>query len=164
MDPKGFPVIATDGFKFSQQVVWRIFGVACLYGQVVKKRWKDRIVKVEHKTRFGPMWRWEQARMNSEDSKKAEQVLHRTTESDYPTGFDLPVPPDTESRQKEAAFARSSRTVVMPLQLRQTTSRFEVWVQSPNSSHAGRTCQESVNVPRHLHLHPQFLALDNDRQ
>ncbi len=67
---KGFPVIATDGFKFYQQVVWRIFGVGCLYGQVVKKRRKDRIVKVEHKTRLGPAWRWEQAWKNSEDSRK----------------------------------------------------------------------------------------------
>ncbi len=67
---KGFPLIATDGFKFYQQVVWRIFGVGCLYGQVIKKRRKDRIVKVEHKTRFGPAWRWEQAWKNSEDSRK----------------------------------------------------------------------------------------------
>ena len=43
---KGFPLIATDGFKFYQQVVWRIFGVACLYGQVIKKRWKECFRKI----------------------------------------------------------------------------------------------------------------------
>ncbi len=67
---RGFPLIATDGFKFYQQVVWRIFGVACLYGQVIKTRRKDRIVKVERKTRLGAAWRWEQAWKNSEDSRK----------------------------------------------------------------------------------------------
>jgi IS1 family transposase len=30
------PLIATDGFKFYRQVVRRLFGVACLYGQVIK--------------------------------------------------------------------------------------------------------------------------------
>ena len=67
---KGIPMIATDGFKFYQQVVRRIFGAGCLYGQVIKKRKKDQIVKVERKTRFGPAWKWEQAWKNSEDSKK----------------------------------------------------------------------------------------------
>ena len=67
---RGFPLIATDGFKFYQQVVRRIFGVACLYGQVVKTRRNDRVVRVEHKTRLGPAWKWEQAWKNSEDSRK----------------------------------------------------------------------------------------------
>ena len=67
---RGFSLIATDGFKFYRPVVQRIFGIGCLYGQVVKKRRKDRIVKVEHKTRLGPAWRWEQAWKNSEDSRK----------------------------------------------------------------------------------------------
>jgi len=62
-------MIATDGFKFYQQVVRRILGVACLYCQAVKKRRRYRAVRVERKTRFGPAWRWEQAWKNSEDSR-----------------------------------------------------------------------------------------------
>src|SRR5687767_10451099 len=52
-----FPLIATDGFKFYRQVIRRLFGSACLYGQVIKKRRNDRIVRVERKTRIGVAWR-----------------------------------------------------------------------------------------------------------
>ncbi|MSO21515.1 MAG: hypothetical protein EXQ56_13885 [Acidobacteria bacterium] len=44
------PMIATDGFKFYRQVVKRVFGNAALYGQVIKKRRKDRVVKVVYRT------------------------------------------------------------------------------------------------------------------
>jgi transposase-like protein/IS1 family transposase len=64
------PLIATDGFKFYRQVVRRLFGVACLYGQVMKKRRKNRVVKVQRKTRIGAAWRWNEAWRNSEDSRQ----------------------------------------------------------------------------------------------
>ena len=47
------PLVATDGFKYYRQVVKRIFGVACLYGQVINKRRKDRVVSVQRKARTG---------------------------------------------------------------------------------------------------------------
>jgi hypothetical protein len=34
------PLIATDALNFNRQVVRRIFGLVCLYGQVIKKRRK----------------------------------------------------------------------------------------------------------------------------
>ena len=64
------PLIATDGFKFYRQVVRRLFGVACLYGQVIKKRRKDRVVKVQRNARIGAAWRWNEAWRNSEDSRQ----------------------------------------------------------------------------------------------
>ena len=48
----------------------RVFGPACLHGQVIKTRRNDRIVKVERRTVIGGAWRWEQALRNSEDSSK----------------------------------------------------------------------------------------------
>jgi transposase-like protein/IS1 family transposase len=65
-----FPMIATDGFEFYEKVVRRVFGPACLYGQVIKTRRNDRVVRVERRTKFGAPWRWEQALRDSEDSKK----------------------------------------------------------------------------------------------
>ena len=65
-----FPLIATDGFEFYEKVVRRVFGSACLYGQVIKTRRNDRVVRVERKTRIGAAWRWEQALADSEDSEK----------------------------------------------------------------------------------------------
>ena len=64
------PWITTDGFKFYRTVVQRVFKSACLYGQVIKKRRNDRVVKVERRARIGAAWRWEQARRDSEDSRK----------------------------------------------------------------------------------------------
>ncbi|MFH1740838.1 MAG: hypothetical protein ABIH23_17665 [bacterium] len=63
------PLITTDGFKFYRQVVRRIFGVACLFGQVIKKRRNDRVVRVQRKARFGAAWRWDEVWRDSEDSR-----------------------------------------------------------------------------------------------
>ena len=63
-----FPLIATDGFEFYEKVVRRVFGPACLYGQVVKTRRNDRVVKVERRTRISAVWRWQQAWREYEDS------------------------------------------------------------------------------------------------
>ncbi len=68
MNHKGFPLIATDGFEYYKRVVRRVFGAVCLYGQVIKTRRNDRVVRVEQKFRIGAAWRWEQAWRNSEDS------------------------------------------------------------------------------------------------
>jgi len=62
------PLIVTDGFDFYEKVVRRVFGPACLYGQVLKTRRNDRIVKVERRALVGAAWRFEEALNNSEDS------------------------------------------------------------------------------------------------
>jgi transposase-like protein/IS1 family transposase len=64
------PLIATDGFKFYRQVVQRLFGAVCLYGQVIKKRRNDRVVTVQRKARCGAAWRWDEVWRNSEDSRQ----------------------------------------------------------------------------------------------
>jgi IS1 family transposase len=68
MDYQGLPLIVTDGFDFYEKVVRRVFGPACLYGQVLKTRRNDRIVKVERRALVGAAWRFEEVLKNSEDS------------------------------------------------------------------------------------------------
>ena len=68
MNPACFPLIATDGFGFYERVVRHVFGSACLYGQVIKTRRKDHVVRVERRELLGAAWRWEQALRDSEDS------------------------------------------------------------------------------------------------
>ena len=70
MKLKRIPLITTDGFEFYNHVVRRVFGAACLYGQVIKTRRNDRVIKVERRRRMGAAWRWEQAWRDSEDSVK----------------------------------------------------------------------------------------------
>ena len=64
------PLVVTDGFRFYEKVVRRLFGPACLYGRVIKTRRNDRIVKVERRAVLGDRWRLEQALQDSEDSVK----------------------------------------------------------------------------------------------
>src|SRR5262245_41593259 len=70
MNLERIPLIATDGVEFYKRVVRRIFGSACLYGQVIKTRRNDRIVKVERRALIGAAWRFEQTLRDSEDSSK----------------------------------------------------------------------------------------------
>ncbi len=63
------PLITTDGFKFYERVIGRVFGPACLYGQVIKTRRSDRVVKVERRVVIGA-GRLKPALRDSEDSVK----------------------------------------------------------------------------------------------
>ena len=47
------------GFEFYQKVIRRFFGPACLYGQVLKTRRNDRIIKVERRALHGAAWQFE---------------------------------------------------------------------------------------------------------
>ena len=64
------PLITTDGFAFYAKVIGRVFGPACLYGQVIKTRRNNRITKVERRAMIGAAWRFEKALCDSEDSSK----------------------------------------------------------------------------------------------
>jgi hypothetical protein len=61
------PFITTDGFKFYERVIGRVLGPACCYGQVIKTRRNDRIIKVERRAVIGA-GRLKQALQASEDS------------------------------------------------------------------------------------------------
>ncbi len=47
MAGENIPFLVTDGYDFYERVVREVFGPACLYGQVIKTRRNDRVVKVE---------------------------------------------------------------------------------------------------------------------
>ena len=70
MNIKHVLLIATDGFEFYHKVIRRVFGPACLHGQVIKTRRNDRVIKVERRAMIGAAWRFEEALFNSEDSSK----------------------------------------------------------------------------------------------
>ena len=49
----GSPLIATDGFEHYFGVIVSLFGSACVYGQVLKTRRNDRVVRVERRVKIG---------------------------------------------------------------------------------------------------------------
>src|SRR5262249_48004738 len=57
MNLKKFPLVVRDGFGFYKKVIGRVFGPAIFYGQVIKPRRNDRIVKVERRIVLGGAWR-----------------------------------------------------------------------------------------------------------
>ena len=65
----GSPLIATDGFEYYFGVIARFFGSACVYGQVLKTRRNDRVVRVERRLKIGTANRLKDALRESEDSE-----------------------------------------------------------------------------------------------
>ena len=64
----GVPLIATDGFEYYFGVIARFLGSACVYGQVLKTRRNDRVVRVERRLKIGTTSRLQHALLASEDS------------------------------------------------------------------------------------------------
>ncbi len=65
----GIPLIATDGFEFYFTVIGRLMGPACVYGQVIKTRRNNRVVRVERLPKIGTARRLKDALLESEDSE-----------------------------------------------------------------------------------------------
>jgi hypothetical protein len=59
MNLERVPLITTDGFTFYAKVIRRVFGPACLNGQVIKTRGDDCTVKIERRAVIGADWRLE---------------------------------------------------------------------------------------------------------
>ena len=64
----GVPLIATDGFDYYVGVIARFFESECVYGQVLKTRRNDRVVRVERRVKIGTTSRLTAALWESEDS------------------------------------------------------------------------------------------------
>ena len=65
----GFPLIATDGLEYYYAVILRLMGPACVYGQVIKTRRNNRVVRVERRVKIGTARRLTDALLKSEDSE-----------------------------------------------------------------------------------------------
>ena len=67
----GSPLIMTDGFQYYARVIRELFGVACIYAQVIKTWRKNRVVKVERRPVIGTSRRLDEALEHSEDSTRS---------------------------------------------------------------------------------------------
>ena len=65
----GCPLIATDGFEYYVGVIVRLLGSACVYGQVLKTRRNNRVVRVERRVKIGMASRLNAALLASEDAE-----------------------------------------------------------------------------------------------
>lgn len=65
----GAPLIATDGFEYYVGAIRGLFGSACVYGQVLKTRRNNRVVRVERRVKIGTANHLKAALLRSEDSE-----------------------------------------------------------------------------------------------
>ena len=65
----GVPLIATDGFEHYFGAVVSLLGSACVYGQVLKTRRNNRVIRVERRVKIGTASRLKAALQQSEDSE-----------------------------------------------------------------------------------------------
>ena len=65
----GSPLIATDGFEYYLGAIGDLFGSACVFGQVLKTRRNNRVVRVERRLKIGTANRLQAALLDSEDSE-----------------------------------------------------------------------------------------------
>src|SRR2546430_16884555 len=119
------PLLVTDGFGFYEKVVGRVSGPGCLYGQLIKTRRNNRVVKVERRIVLGGAWRLEQALRESEDSVKLNTSFVEA-ESDDPTGLSLSGSPNDLSSPVEGTSGRSHRVVPLLLQLHQASQSTQI--------------------------------------
>ena len=64
----GVPLIATDGFEDYFGAIEHLIGPACVYGQVIKTRRNNRVIRVDRRVKIGTASRLEDALWTSEDS------------------------------------------------------------------------------------------------
>jgi IS1 family transposase len=65
----GQVLITSDGFEYYERVVRKLVGVACVYGQVIKTRRNNRVVRVERRLKLGTKSQLAEALLESEDSE-----------------------------------------------------------------------------------------------
>jgi IS1 family transposase len=62
-------LITTDGFQYYAPVIRRIFGLTCIYGQVMKQWCRNRVRRVDRKLVIGSKSQLDEALYRSEDSQ-----------------------------------------------------------------------------------------------
>ena len=77
----GSPLIATDGFEYYVGMIVRLFGSACVYGQVLKTRRNDRVVRVERRVKIGSAESIEGRTLGVGGFRNPEHLVRRAPQS-----------------------------------------------------------------------------------
>jgi transposase-like protein/IS1 family transposase len=149
-NPEDIPLITTDGFEFYERVIGQVFGPACVYGQVIKTRRNNRIVKVERRAVIGAEGAIRGKTAAVRGLLNTEHVVYRTVESDDPARLRVSLPEDDMSRPLEATSGRASGITSVLLQFRPTASGAEIRPGSSDAGYAGGIDRKAPDVTRDL--------------
>jgi IS1 family transposase len=108
--PAASPLVATDGYRYYKPAVRIAFGRGCAFGQVIKTRRKDRVVRVERRIPLCTRRELEDAIEQSEDSS--------TLNTSFIERLNLTVRQGSAYLgRRTAAHARSSQHLLAHLEL-----------------------------------------------
>jgi IS1 family transposase len=65
----GITLVTTDGFEYYERVLRKVLGVVCVYGQVIKTRRNNRVIRVVRRLKIGTKGQLATALLESEDSE-----------------------------------------------------------------------------------------------
>ena len=88
----GIPLIATDGFEYYFGAIVRLLGPTCVYGQVLKTRRNNRVIRVERRVKIGTASRLKDALSESEGFREPEHVVRGASQPDDSSRLGVPAP------------------------------------------------------------------------
>ena len=147
----GCPLIATDGFEYYVGVMVRLLGSACVYGQVLKTRRNNRVVRVERRVKIGTASRLNAALLASEGFRDPEHVVHRAPQPHDSSRVGVLAPALAMPRSWRRPAPRARRAPAVLLQFHSAAPGVEVRARDQDAGDAGRSGEPALGVARHLH-------------
>ena len=147
----GCPLIATDGVEYYVGVMVRLLGSACVYGQVLKTRRNNRVVRVERRMKIGTASRLNAALLASEDAE--------TLNTSFIERLNLTIRQGSAYlRRRSPCHARGADQLRGHVELLRCYYNFirphpgvEVRARDQDAGDAGRSGEPALGVARHLH-------------
>ena len=147
----GYPLIATDGVEYDVGVMVRLLGSACVYGQVLKTRRNNRVVRVERRVKIGTASRLNAALLASEDSE--------TLNTSFIERLNLTIRQGSAYwRRRSPCHARGADQLRGHVELLRCYDNFirphralRFGARDQDAGDAGRSGEPALGVARHLH-------------
>jgi len=153
------PLIATDGFKFYQRAIGRVFGPTCVYG----KGDQDAPERSSGQSRAQSHNRSSTIETSSTGLggfRDTEHLVCRAAESHPAAGLSVSGSPNDLSGPVEGTSRRSARAASPPLQFREASSRIEIWTGSQDASPTGWPDPQAADFERSLLLETAFWVVE----
>ncbi len=132
-------LFSSDGFEMYEWAAKRLLSGVCIYGQVIKKRRENRVVRVDRRVLLGTQAELEEALFHSEDSSTLNTSFIERHNLTIRQGCSYSGPSHSLPRPPHGILGRSGGFTHGLLQFSATAQGFEVWQDATNSSHASWT-------------------------
>ncbi len=147
----GCPLLATDGFAYYFAAIRRLIGPVYVYGQVIKTRRNDRVVRVERRVKD----RYREAADGRAAAvggfRAPEHVVRGAPQPHHSSRLSVPAPSIAVPCPMRRAAPRARGALALSLQLRTAAPGIEVRARDQDAGDAGRCGQHATDLEPHLH-------------